>query len=67
MAHQPFAGRKKAIRENWDITSTSEVFERMEQRQKIAETDIGMSLQRQIDELNRLLRAFKDGVVVEGH
>ena len=67
VAHQPFAGRKKAIRENWDIASTYEIFERMEQRQKIAETDIGMRLQQQIDELNGLLRAFRDGAVVEGH
>ena len=67
VAHQPFAGREKAIRENWDITSTTETFERMEVRQKILETDLGVSLERQIQELRGLLEAFRDGAVAEGH
>ena len=67
VAHQPFAGRVRAIRENWDITSTTEIFERMETRQKICETDIGRNLQTQIDELQGLLQAFRDGAVAEGH
>jgi fructose-1,6-bisphosphatase-3 len=61
--HQPFAGRKKAIEENWDITSTYEVFERMDTRQKIAQTDIGRQLKAQSDDLMMLLHAFKDGAV----
>ncbi len=67
IAHQPFAGRDKAIRENWDITSTTEVFERLESRMKIAETDMGFQLQAQIDDLMRLLYAYKAGLVTEDH
>ena len=65
--HQPFAGRKKAIEENWDITSTYEIFERMDTRQKIAQTDIGRQLKAQSDDLMMLLHAFKDGAVTEDH
>ena len=65
--HQPFAGRKKAIEENWDIVSTYEIFERMEERQKIAQSDIGRQLKAQSDDLMRLLRAYKDGAVTEDH
>ena len=65
MAHQPFAGRERAIRENSDIASTAQIFERMEQRQKVETTDIGRDLQQQIDNLKALLQAFRDGVVVE--
>ena len=67
VAHQPFAGREKAIRENFDIASSTEVFERLDGRQKIKETDIGRDLQTQIDDLNALLNAFRDGVVLEDH
>ena len=67
VAHQPFAGQKKAIEENWDITSTYEIFERMNHRRKIAQTDIGKQLKSQSDDLMLLLRAFKDGAVTEDH
>ena len=67
VSHQPFVGREKAIRENYDITSTSEIFERMEERQKIAQTDIGSQFQAQIDDLLALLDAYRDGVVAEDH
>ena len=67
VAHQPFAGREKAIRENFDIASSTEVFERLDGRQKIKETDIGRDLQTQIDDLKALLNAYRDGVVLEDH
>ena len=67
VAHEPFAGRANAIRENRDITSTSRVFERMDRRQKIAETDVGRALQEQIDDLLALLAAFRSGAIVEQH
>ncbi len=65
VAHQPFAGRERAIRENFDIVSTAQIFEHMEQRQKVGSTDIGRDLQQQIDNLKALLQAFRDGAVVE--
>lgn len=56
-----------AIRENVDISSSSEVFERMEKRIKIAETDVGAQLQKQVDDLKALLRAYRMGAVTEDH
>ena len=65
VAHQPFVGRERAIRENYDISSSTTLFERMEARQKIAETDIGRDLQKRIEELHLLLAAYRDGAVME--
>jgi fructose-1,6-bisphosphatase-3 len=67
VAHQPFVGRERAIRENYDIASATTVFERMEARQKISETDIGRELQARIDDLRLLLEAYRDGAVAETH
>ncbi len=67
VSHQPFAGREKAIRENFDIASSTGIFERLDGRQKIKETDIGRDLQTQIDDLRALLNAYRDGVVQEDH
>ena len=67
VAHQPFVGRERAIRENYDISSSTTLFERMESRQKIAETDVGRDLQKRIEELHLLLAAYRDGAVMEKH
>ena len=66
-AHQPFAGRKNAIENNWDIDSTTTVFERMDSRMKVAETDMGHRLQERIDDLRELLNAYTSGEVAEDH
>ena len=67
VSHQPFGGRDNAIRGNQDIASTSVIFERMEHRMKIAETDVGRQLQEQIRDLMDLLAAFRSGAIVEDH
>ena len=67
VSHEPFAGRANAIQENRDIASTTMVFERMDKRQKIAETDIGRTLQEQINDLLALLAAFRSGAIAEQH
>ena len=56
-----------AIRNNHDIANDSLIFEHMESRVKIAETDIGRTLQAQADDLRRLLLAYKTGAVTEDH
>ena len=65
VAHQPFSGRERAIRENLSIASSTEIFERMESRETVEETDIGQELERQIADLRALLDAYRDGAVVE--
>ena len=39
----------------------------MDNRQKIAETDIGRQLQEQIDDLMALLAAYRSGAIAEDH
>ena len=67
VSHEPFSGRANAIRENRDIDSTSVVFERMDARMKIMDTDNGRQLQEQIDDLMALLWAYRHGKIVEDH
>ena len=67
VSHEPFAGRENAIRQNRDIGSSSQIFERLDKRQKIAGTDIGRTLQEQIDDLMALLAAFRSGAIAEQH
>lgn len=67
VAHQPFAGHENAVHQNSDIVSQSEVFERMESRIKLGETDLGRQIQTQIDGLRELLGAYRSGAVTEDH
>ena len=67
VSHEPFCGRKTAIEKNMDIANSSRVFERMDTRIKIAQTDIGAKLQAQADALRDLLSAYKAGAVPEDH
>ncbi len=67
VAHEPFVGKAAAIRKNYDIASTTQVFERLESRAMIRQTDIGKKLQGQIDELVDLVAAFRSGAIVESH
>ena len=65
MAHQPFAGKWGAIHNNDDIANESEVFEKLESRMKVAQTDEGRELQSQVDDLIMLLGAYRSGAVTE--
>ena len=67
VAHEPFVGKAAAIHKNYDIASTTQVFERLESRAMILQTDIGRKLQGQIDELMDLVAAFRSGAIVESH
>ncbi len=67
VSHQPFAGRRDAILNNHDIANDSQIFEVMETRVKIAQTDQGRELQVRVNDLQRLLEAYRTGAVAEGH
>jgi len=67
VAHQPFAGKYNAIHKNLDIEGDDHIFEKMNTRMKIAETDEGRRLQTQVDDLIDLLEAFRSGAVTENH
>jgi len=67
VSHQPFEGRGQAILHDHDIANDSVVFEHMESRVRISETDIGKQLKAQAEDLRLLLLAYKSGAVTEGH
>ena len=67
VSHQPFAGKYDAIHNNRDIASDSIIFEKLEHRMKVYETDEGRALQDKADALTRLLEAYRTGAVPENH
>ena len=67
VAHQPFAGKQYALQSNADIDNESNIFERMEVRLKVADTDEGKELQSRVDDLRDLLDAYRSGAVTENH
>ena len=67
VSHQPFEGKYAAIHNNRDIANDSVIFERMNTRMKVSETDEGRELQAQVDDLMRLLLAYRTGAVKEDH
>ena len=67
VSHQPFDGKENAITLNHDIDSYSEIFETLEKRATIADTDRGAQHQAHVDELKLLLEAYREGVVTEDH
>ena len=67
VSHQPFAGRYAAIHQNHDIANDTHVFEINEKRVKVSMTDQGRELQLQVDDLRRLLDAYRCGLVKEDH
>ena len=67
VAHQPFAGKQHAVVSNADIDNESDIFERMETRLKVADTDEGKMLRARVDELMDLLDAYRAGAVTENH
>ena len=67
VAHQPFAGKQHAVASNADIDNESDIFEWMETRLKVADTDEGKMLRARVDELMDLLDAYRAGAVTENH
>lgn len=67
VSHQPFAGRREALKYNRDIDNESFVFEWLDERMKVAQTDEGIDLRAQVDDLTRLIEAYRSGAVAENH
>ena len=67
VSHQPFEGRQNAIHRNHDIANESRIFERMENRVKVAQTDQGRELETRVEDLLLLLDAYRSGAVTEDH
>ena len=67
MAHQPFAGKWNAVHNNDDIVNESLIFEKLETRMRVSQTDEGTELQTRVDDLLLLLEAYRSGAVTENH
>ncbi len=64
-AHQPFESTQKAIEEEIDIHSKTRILERNNQRIRVCDTDNGQEIQRKIDDLQKLLEAYRSGLIKE--
>lgn len=65
VSHEPFESIQKAIEEEKDILSSTEIIESTIKRQRVADTDIGKELKQQIKDLKMLLYAFRKGLIKE--
>lgn len=65
VAHAPFESAEAAIKNESDIFSDSVIIETSSMRRRVADTDIGAELRDSIYELEELLRAYREGLIVE--
>ncbi len=63
VAHQPFEGFENAIEKNTDIHSSSDIFETLQTRMKVMDTDIGKNIKDKIEDLNMLVSAYQMGLI----
>lgn len=64
-AHEPFESKEAAIRRETDIVSDSFIVESSSIRLRVADTDTGYDIREQICQLEDLLKAYRDGIIVE--
>jgi fructose-1,6-bisphosphatase-3 len=63
--HEPFTSARNAILHGTDIVSTNQIVELSAHRMRVRDTDKGLVLQSQIDELMELLYAYRHGLIPE--
>lgn len=63
--HEPFTSTEDAIKRGTDIKSTTQIVEMSNRRMLVADTDIGVELRKQIDDLEELLFAYRHGYIKE--
>ena len=64
-AHEPFTSAEDAITRESDILSDSILVKRTSLRKTVGDTDNGHHLQESIDELRQLLKAYRNGQIIE--
>jgi fructose-1,6-bisphosphatase-3 len=64
-AHDPFESTQKAIEEEQDIHSRTEIVETTHTRIRVKDTDLGREMQQQIQDLQQLLQAYRVGLIKE--
>ena len=63
--HEPFTSTEEAILNGTDIQGTTQIVEMMGKREKVRDTDIGRGIQLKIADLERLLLAYRKGIIKE--
>jgi fructose-1,6-bisphosphatase-3 len=63
--HEPFSSTEEAIHNGTDIVSTTQIVELTNHRMRVRDTDKGRELSSQIDELMKLLYAYRIGMIKE--
>ena len=63
--HEPFQSSARAIEEGLDIRSALLVLEFTERRMMVRDTDIGHELEKQVEDLKKLLVAYRSGLIKE--
>lgn len=63
--HEPFTSVEEAVSNGTDIVRTTKMVEQTARRKCVRDTDKGLVLQSQIDELSELLYAFRHGMIKE--
>ena len=64
-AHEPFTSAQDAITKESDILSASILIKKTTERKTVAETDNGLKIKERIAELQELLKAYRDGLLIE--
>ena len=63
--HDPFVTVNEAIRTETDIHSTQQTVYTPATRKRVADTDVGKTLLERIEDLTRLLSAYRSGAIKE--
>ena len=63
--HQPFVSAEEAIRRGEDIRSATQIVEMSQNRMYVKDTDKGKQLQKNVEDLKKLLFAYRNGWIKE--
>jgi len=63
--HEPFNSTADAIKRGIDIKSTTQIVEMSQRRMRVADTDKGRDIRKQIADLEELLYAYRHGIIKE--
>ena len=63
MQHQPFRSTDEAIKKGDDIKSSVQVVEMSSHRMYVKDTDKGKVIQSKVDNLKKLLYAYRNGMI----
>ncbi|MDX1617118.1 MAG: fructose-bisphosphatase class III, partial [Candidatus Promineifilaceae bacterium] len=64
-AHQPFESTQKAIEQELDIKSDTQILETRDKRLLVRDTDVGRAIREEREDLRLLLQAYRSGLVKE--